>query len=84
MLSLKDIFRHHGMRRTHAVLHRIGHALDMTTSVEPIAEDLHYIGLLARTQNGFELTDAGRLALENLDAEAGHLLARDEILASAA
>lgn len=75
MLSLKDIHRHFGMRKTHEVLVSISHRHILPTGTLPVVEDLAYIGLVRTSDAGvMELTDAGVAALNELDAQCGHLL----------
>ncbi|HVK39316.1 MAG TPA: hypothetical protein VNA88_12320 [Candidatus Kapabacteria bacterium] len=84
MLSLKDIHRHFGMRKTHEVLVRISHRHVLPSGVLPVVEDLAYIGLVRRRSEGaWELTDAGAAALTELDETCGHLLMHDQRIATA-
>jgi hypothetical protein len=84
MLSLKDIHRHFGMRKTHEVLVRISHRQVLPNGTLPIVEDLAYIGYVERHHDGaWELTAAGAAALEELNMESGHLLMHEQRLATA-
>lgn len=84
MLSLKDIQRHFGMRKTHEVLLRISDSEKLSSSVSQIAEDLVYINLVRRrADGGYELTDAGASALEALGSTVGNLPMQDHRLSPA-
>jgi hypothetical protein len=75
MLSLKDIYRHFGRRRTQDVMVRISHQEELSNDSSQIVEDLIYIGYAERRDGGtIELTEIGSSALAEFQAEVGRVL----------
>ena len=78
MLTLNDIFRHYGRRKTLDVLVRVSTGREIPNNGLPILEDLAYIELVRRgAGTDLELTDAGTAVLARLESEVGSLMLQE-------
>lgn len=75
MLSLNDIYRHFGRRKTLDVLVRVSTRREIPSDSLQVLEDLAYIDLVRRgSGTDLELTEAGATLLATLETEIDQLV----------